>query len=61
MRSEGLLKFLLGQKALTEDQLSLIWSSCSSHDSILIAFYKVLAEIASCGLEAMQFFIAKIV
>lgn len=61
MRSDGLLRFMILQKELSQAQLDTVWQNCSDHDSILIAFYKVLAEIASSGTEVIQFFIQKII
>lgn len=38
----------------------MIWESCRSDEALLIALYKVLAEIAGVGTTELQFFVDKI-
>ena len=59
-RSEGLLKLMIGQKALTTESLDMIWESCHSDEGVLIDLYKVLAEVASFGTPELQYFVNKI-
>jgi hypothetical protein len=60
-RSQGLLRLLIGQGVITDEELNLIWDSCKSDESIKIDLYKVLADIAlSMGPKETGFFIKKI-
>lgn len=60
-RSQGLLRLLIGQGVITDEELKLIWDSCKSDESIKIDLYKVLADIAlSMGPKETGFFIKKI-
>ena len=60
-RSQGLLRLLIGQGVITDEELHLIWDSCKSDESIKIDLYKVLADIAlSMGPKETGFFIKKI-
>jgi hypothetical protein len=52
---------LISQCAISEDELSLVWESCKSDESIKIDLYKVLSDISlSMGPNETGFFIKKI-
>jgi len=61
-RSEGLLKLLIGQKALNDEEMELVWSCTRLDEAICLNFYKALNEIGTqIGYDEIYFFIEKIV
>jgi hypothetical protein len=56
-----MLKLLTSKGAITEEELSLVWDTCKSDESIKIDLYKVLSDISlSMGPKETAFFIKKI-
>ena len=54
-----MLKLLTSKGAITEEELSLVWDTCKSDESIKIDLYKVLSDI-SLSMGETAFFIKKI-
>jgi len=60
-RSSSLLKLLIIQKAITEEELALVWHNCSLDEAIHIELYSVIGEIGSSLEEShFKFFVEKI-
>jgi hypothetical protein len=60
-RSTSLLKLLIIQKAITEEELAMIWYNCSLDEAIHIELYSVIGEIAdSLEENHARFFVEKI-
>ena len=57
-RSAGILQFLIKEKALTDEEMELVWSCTQLDEAICLDFYKVLNEISQhIGYEEQFFFI----
>lgn len=59
--SKGLLKLMLQQKALSVEQLEMIWSTVSKDENTMIELYKVLESIANESTSEITFFTDKII
>ena len=60
-RSSSLLKLLIIQKVITEDELAMVWHNCSLDEAIHIELYIVIGDIASSLEEShYRFFVDKI-
>ena len=46
-RSEELLKLLIGQGALSEEELELIWGAAKIDETIKLELYKLFNDLAS--------------
>lgn len=60
-RSTSLLKLLIIQKAITDEELAMIWNNCSLDEAIHIELFSVIGEIAdSLEENHARFFVDKI-